>query len=174
MIAIKLDGKLSAHAGLSLERHAQTLYNRPGMRVVGVVELRHVERTQPAPEEDKEPKVTLRVAALEVANPEQEDALRQAMEALYLHRSAQGTLDESGDVQLAERTLTRTGGLMHAIEAARMRVAVSHFADQARRALSVEQITVAEMRHELDAIAAGLEQVLTGGHDSGAEDDDRG
>ncbi len=163
MIGIKLDGKLSAQAGGSLERHAQTLYSRPGMRLVGVVELRHVERTEPAPDEDKESSVKLRISALEIANPEQEDAVRQAMEALYLHRSAYGTLDEAGDVQLAERTLTLTGGLLHALEAARMRVAVRYWADQCRRALAVDAITVTEMRHELDAVAAGLEQVLAGG-----------
>jgi hypothetical protein len=161
MTAIKLDGKPSANASLALERFAQKLYSRPGMNVVGVVELRHVERTQPAPDEDKEPSVKLRVTHLELAAPEQEDAIRQAMEALYLHRSAQGTIDEAGDINLSERTIKHTGGLLHALEAARMRVAVRHWADQARRALGVQSITVTEMRHELDAIAAGLEAALS-------------
>lgn len=162
MTDIKLDSKVSAHAAASLERYATKLYNRPGMRIVGVVEFVHVERTQPAPDVDKQPSVKLRMSGLEIANPEQEDAVRQAQEALYLHRSAQGTLGEGGDVELSERTIKLTGGLLHAIEAARMRVAVRAFADQCRRALAVEKITVAEMRHELDAIAQGLEQVLAG------------
>lgn len=160
MIGIKLDAKVSARAGIALERYAERLYNRPGGRVIGVVELRHVERTQPAPDEDKEPTVKLRMSGLEIASPEQEDALRQAMEALHLHHSAQGTLGEYGDVELSERTIKLTGGQLNAIEAARMRVAVAHWAHQCRRALAVEQITVAEMRHELDALAAGLESVL--------------
>lgn len=168
MIGIKLDAKLTATAGGALERHAGKLYARPGMRIVGVVELRHVERVQPAPDEDKEPAVKLRITQLEVANADQEDAVREAMQALYLHRNAQGTLDEAGDVDLADRTVRMTGGLLHAIEAARMRVAVGLWADQCRRALAVEKITVAEMRHELDAVAQGLERVLRGEPADGA------
>lgn len=163
MTKIKIEGRPAANASLALERFSQKLYNRPGLNVVGVVELRHVERTQPAPDEDKEQTVTLRMTHLELANPEQEDAIRQAMEALYLHRSAQGTLGEDGDITLAERTIKLTGGMLHAVEAARMRVSVRHWADQARRALAVENITVAEMRHELDAVANGLETVLSAG-----------
>ncbi len=160
MTVIKLDTKPAANAALALERHAQKLYGRPGVRIVGVCELAHVERTQPAPDEDKEPSVKLRVTHLEVANPEQEDAIRQAMEALYLHRSAQGTLGEDGDIALSERTIKLTGGVLNAVEAARMRTAVTHWAGQCRRALGVPNVTVAEMRHELDAIAEGLEAVL--------------
>jgi len=160
VIAIKLDGKLTA--GDSLARHAQNLYRRPGMRLVGVVELRHVERTQPAPDEDKEASVKLRITGLEVANAEQEDTLRKAMEALYIHRTAHGTLDDAGAVELSERTLEMTGDLLHAIEAARLNVGAAHFADYARRAAAVANATVAELRHELEAVAKGLERVLRG------------
>jgi hypothetical protein len=160
MTVIKLDSTLAGNASLALERHAQKLYARPGVRIVGVVELRHVERTQPAPEESKDQSVKLRLTHLEIANPEQEDAIRQAMEALYLHRSAQGTLGEHGDIELADRTIRLTGGLLHAMEAARLQVAVRHWADQARRALATPGATAAELRHELDAVAAGLEAAL--------------
>jgi len=169
---IKIDGKPAANALLALERHAQKLYARPGVRVVGVVELRHVERTQPAPDEDKEQSVKLRMSHLEIAGPEQEDAIRQAMEALFIQRTAQGTLSEAGDVELSERTIKLTGGLLHALEAARLRVAVAHWAGQARRALAVPNITVAEMRHEVDALAAGLEQVLAANSDGDRANDD--
>jgi hypothetical protein len=162
LIAIKLDPKITAAAGNALERHAGKLYDRPGMRLVGVVELRHVERTQPAPDEDKEPGVKLRITTLEIANPDQEDTIRDAQRALYVHRNAQGTLDEAGDIDLADRTLKMTGGLLHAIESARMRVAAGHWADYARRAAAVERATAPELRHELEAIAKGLERVLRG------------
>lgn len=162
MIGIKLDGKLTATAGGALERYAGKLYARPGMRLVGVVELRHVERVQPAPDEDKDPAVKLRVTSLEIANPDQEDTIREAMQALYLHRNAQGALDEQGDIDLADRTLKMTGGMLHAIESARLRVAAGHWADYARRAAAVERATAAELRHELEQIAAGLERVLRG------------
>lgn len=162
MIAIKLDSKPTTAAGDSLSRYAQDLYRRPGMTLVGVVELRHVERTQPAPDEDKEPAVKLRITALEIANPGQEDTLRDAQRALYLHRNAQGTLDESGDIELADRTLKLTGGMLHAIEAARYEVAVRGWADHARRALAVNGSTANELRAELRKLADGLELVLRG------------
>ncbi|MFV2094853.1 hypothetical protein ACFHW1_05090 [Micromonospora sp. LOL_014] len=161
MTAIKIDGKPAVAAGYALERYGAQLYARPGMRIVGVVELRHVERTQPAPDEDKEASVKLRITGLEIAGPEQEDAIRQAQEALYRHRTAYGTLGEDGEIALSEQTIKLTGGLLDAIEAARMRVAVAHWATAGRRALGVEQITTTEMRHELDAIVSGLESVLT-------------
>ncbi len=167
MTQIKLDGKPGAAALLALEPHAQMLYARPGVRILGVVELAHVERTQPAPDEDKEPSVKLRVAGLEIANAEQEDALRRAQTALYRHRTAYGTITEDSEVELSDRVLEQTGGLLDAIEAARLRVAVRHWADQCRRALGVASITVTEMRHELDAVAAGLEAVLRGEADDG-------
>lgn len=162
MIAIKLDGKLSTAAGGSLERHASSLYSRPGARLVGVVELRHVERTQPAPDEDKEASVKLRITGLEIANDEQEDTIRRAMEALYIHRSSRGTLDEDGAVELADQTLRLTEGMLHAIEAARLQVGARAFAEQCRRALAVQGATAAELRHELEAVAKGLERVLRG------------
>ena len=162
MIAIKLDAKPTTAAGASLERYATKLYGRPGMTLVGVVELRHVERTQPAPDEDKEASVKLRITALEVANPDQEDTLRDAQRALYLHRNAQGTLDEDGDIELSDRTLRMTGNMLHAVEAARYEVAVRGWADHARRALAVNGSTANELRHELTTIAAGLERLLRG------------
>ena len=160
MTVIRLDSKVSTNAGEALLRHAGRLYNRPGVRIVGVAELAHVERTQPAPDEDKEPSVKLRITHLEIANPEQEDVLRRAMEALYLHRTATGTLGEDGDVELSERTITLTGGELNAVEAARMRVAMRHWADYARRVLSLTNATTVELRHELEAIASGMESVI--------------
>ncbi|MFG3709504.1 hypothetical protein [Micromonospora sp. NPDC047730] len=162
MIAIKLDSKLTTAAGVSLERYASKLYGQPGMRLVGTVELRHVERTQPAPDEDKKPSVTLRVSGLELANPDQEDTIREAHRALYLHRNAQGTLDESGDIELADRTLKMAGNMLHAIEAARYEVAVRGWAEHARRAIAVNGSTANELRAELRKVAEGLERVLRG------------
>lgn len=162
MTAIKLESKLSAQADASLARYGQELYRRPGMRLVGVVEFRHVERTQPAPDEDKKPSVTLRVTALEIANQEQENTLREAQRALYLHRNAQGTLDESGDIELSDRTLRMTGNMLHAIEAARYEVGVRGWAEQARRAMAVNGSTANELRAELRKLAEGLERLAAG------------
>ncbi|MEU5939388.1 hypothetical protein ABZ807_09375 [Micromonospora sp. NPDC047548] len=170
MTAIKLDSKLSAQADTSLEPYAGKLYSRPGMALVGVVELRHVERTQPAPDEEKAPSVKLRITALEIANQGQEETLREAQRALYLHRNAQGTLDESGDIELADRTLKMTGNMLHAIEAARYEVGVRGWAEHARRAMAVSGSTANELRAELRKVAQGLERLLRG---EPAEDGDR-
>jgi hypothetical protein len=156
----KIEGKPAAAAAAGLEPWVAPLYATPSKRVIGVVELAHVLRTQPAPDADKEAEVRLRITHLEIARPEQEDALRQALLALHLHRTAYGTLNEDGELQLSESTLSLTAGQLHALEAARLRAAVAHWYSQCRRVLAVPEITVSEMRHELDTIADGLAAVL--------------
>lgn len=166
MTTIKLDGKPASSAANALALHAQHLYRTPGARIVGVVELAHVERTEPAPEEDKDPAVKLRITHLEIADPEQEEALRQAQRALYLQRTARGTFDEDGQVELSEATLRLTAGQIASIDAARLRIALAHWSEQARRVLAIPEITVSEMRHELDTISQGLYAALNANRES--------
>jgi hypothetical protein len=168
---IKLDSKPATSARLALEPLAAALYATPGMRIVGVIELAHLERTQPAPESDKEPSVKLRITGLEIAGPEQEDVLREAQRALFVHRTAYGTLNDSLDVELSERTLELLGGQLHALEAARLRTSVTHWQAYIRRVLSIAEVTTAEMRHELDQVADGLAAVLRMGRGDGDDDD---
>jgi hypothetical protein len=160
MTAIKIESKTSSSASNALTRHAEALYNTLGSRRLGIVELARVEATFPDPSEDREPSVRLRLAGLEIATPEQEDNLRQAMLALHLHRTATGTLDEAG-LHLSPGTIEDMPTSLHAAEAARLRVGLVHWAGYARRAMHVENMTLSEARHELDAIAVGLE-ALTG------------
>lgn len=160
MTAAKIEGKPSAAAQAGIEPWIGPLYATPSKRVLGIIELAHVNRTQPAPDADKEAVVHLQIKHLEIARPEQEDPLREALRALFLHRTAAGTLDEQGELQLTKGTLELTGGMLHALEAARLRAAVTHWHEQCRRVLRVNEVTVAEMRHELDLIADGLAAVL--------------
>lgn len=160
MTAAKIESKLASAAASGLEPYVQPLYASPGKRVIGVVELRHTERTEVAADEDKEQSVKLRINHLEIARPEQEETLRQAMRALYLHRTASGTLTEEGELELSDQALRLTADKLHALEAARLRAAVQHWQAQARRVLSMQEITVTEMRHELDLLADGLRAVL--------------
>lgn len=153
---IKLASKVSTNASDSIARHAGALYATPGKSVVGVVELRHVLRTQPAPDEEAAPSVTLRISHLEIAEADQEEVLRQAMQALRLARTAQGTLTEDGDVELSERTLELTGDRLLDLEAARLNAACRHWAGYARNIIGMKKLTTAEARHELENIAAGL------------------
>lgn len=160
MTVAKIEGKPASAAQQGLEPWIAPLYATQGKRVLGIVELKHVDRTQVAPDEDKEAVVRLRMTLLEIARPEQEAPLREAQRALYLHRTAHGTLDEDGQLELSKGTLELTGGMLHALEAARLRAAVVHWQEQCRRVLAINKITVSEMRHELDTIADGLTAAL--------------
>ncbi len=159
---VKLEGKLSTGAADGIEPHAPKLYDRLGHRMVGVVELTSIERTQLADDEEKEPTVKIRLSALEIATPDQEPVLRDAMRALYSLRTATGTLTEDGETELAKSTLRITGGRLADMEAARLRVIVRHWAEYARRALAVSNPSATELRHELDTVASGLAEALAG------------
>lgn len=152
MIAIKLNSSLAKAAFVSLERYAAKLYGRPGMRLVGVVELRHIERTQPAPDEDKEASVTVGVKHLEVARGDQAEALRKAMRALYVQRTARGTLEEQLDeLQLSKDTLTGVGDDLALKETARLRAAMQLHADTLQR-LRIGSFTEKDLRKQLDKL----------------------
>lgn len=160
MTTLKIESKPSTGAANALGRHVEAIYHTTGARRIGVVELVRTGRTEPDPGVDKDPSVSMRIGSLEIATPEQEDFLRQAMRALHLHRTAQGTLDETGDIELSERTLEYLPARLDAAEAARLRVGLIHWAGYTRDALRADEITLTEARHELDAIATGLESLL--------------
>ena len=78
------------------------------------------------------------------------------MRALYTSRTAQGTLDDDGDVELSNRTLELIGDRLLDLDVARMTVACRHWADYARNVIGIKKLTLAEARHELELIAQGL------------------
>lgn len=161
MTTVKIAGKPSASASEAVARHAQTLYDTPGSTRIGIIVLKRRGVTTPDPGEEAEPVVNLGMAALELASPEQEDHLRRALDTLKLHRTAEGTLLD-GDIELSAGTLEAVAGQLDAAEAARLRVGVAHWADQARRALHTEDLNLIEARHELDTLTTGLEALLVG------------
>jgi len=160
--AIKLNSKLGKNAALAIEPLAQYLYRTPGARVVAVIELAAVETLVPAPDEDKDPSVTLAIKALEVGGGEKEHVLRDAMNALYTLRTASGKLTEENDVELSEQTLALTGGRIGDVDAAKVRVACGQWARYAeqtlRGGLSREQLA-----NEVKTIADGLRAIVSGG-----------
>lgn len=157
---IKLATKPRAGAADALNRWIRPLYATPGMRVVGVIEIAHLERTEPAPDSDREPVVTVQITGLEIGMEDQEHHLRQAMQALHLHRTAYGTLDESGHIDLSDRTIELTAGVLHAVEAARLKALVEHWGSYARKASGLSKPTTTELLHELAAIADGLQTAI--------------
>lgn len=90
----KIDSKVVADVEQSLRPHAADMFRQRGGRWMAVVELEHVERTEPAPEEEKEASVKLRVASAEIVTDDHEDYIRRIAEALYKLRTKANTLDE--------------------------------------------------------------------------------
>lgn len=159
---IKIAGQLAAGAADALTPHAHQLFANQGARRWVVAELKHAERLEVAPDEEKEATVTLRVAHLEVANAEQEEALREVLRALHLHRTAYGTLTEQGDVDLAESTLELAAGRVSSIEAARLHVAIDRWVDYGRTAMLNGKATAADLRREFDTVLKGLRAAADG------------
>lgn len=162
MTDLKIIAKPNSGAAQAFEGHVQRLYDRPGLSIMAIVELRHDQRVEPAPGSDAKRSVAVKIVGAEVAGLEQEGALREAQRALYLMRTATGTLDEDGNVELAEDTMRRTGGLMTAIEVARLRAGLLHWTAYARQIVgSAHKLNGSEMAHELQGIADGLTAVLS-------------
>lgn len=155
MIKLKLDSKLQGTATISLQELASPLYHNPGARMVGIVEIAHTERTEPASGEDKDPEVKVAVKAIEIARPgDQDEYIRRAMAALHRHRTSTGTLDEEMSPQLSQSTLDRLAGLdasLEAAEAARLRVVLEQTADYIDR-IKMGKLTATQAREELDTV----------------------
>lgn len=161
MTSVKLDTKLGGGPSAAIEPHVPGLYARPGIRILVIAELAHVERVQPAPDTDKEASVKMRITSMEIATKEQEGAVREAQRALYVQRTAQGTILEDGEIELAKHTLKLTGGLLTEIENARLLVGLRHWMQYAHRAAGAQDLAHSELLHELKAVADGLSSVLS-------------
>lgn len=170
MTKLKIQGTPGQAAQAALEPHIGRIYSKPGVRVMGVVELRHYERTQPAPGSEKEASVSMRVTHLEVPTTEQEDIIREVQRTLYLQRTARGTLDEDGQITLDEHSMRLAAGQLHAVDAATLRAAIQHWAEYGRRVLATTTLTETELRHELDNVLTGLTVTLNGTRPEGDHD----
>ncbi|MEU4947677.1 hypothetical protein [Streptomyces lavendulae] len=92
---VKLDSKILTDVAEALEPYASEMFKQRKGRWVAVVEFTHVERTEPGPDEEKDPSVKVRITDLEIAaGAYYEDEVRKLMRTLYLRRTAEGTLDE--------------------------------------------------------------------------------
>lgn len=103
----------------ALDRHAPRLYERPSP-IMAVVELVPVDRVMPVDEgSKKDPLIRLRIETLEVATGDADNVLREVARALWLSRTATGTLDGDGDLKLSAQTLETAGSLLAGHELAR-------------------------------------------------------
>jgi hypothetical protein len=93
---IKFDSKVLTDVAEALEPFAEEMFKQRRGRWIAVVELGHVERTEPGPDEDKNPTVKLRVTSIEVAADEITGGrLRGVQREMYDRRTSGGTLFES-------------------------------------------------------------------------------
>jgi len=91
---VKFDTKVLADVAEALEPFASEMFKQRKGRWVAVIELAHVERVEPGPDEDKNPAVKVRVTDIEIApNAGWENDIRQLLRDLYQQRTSGGTLD---------------------------------------------------------------------------------
>lgn len=167
---LKLATALPSSVLDSLEDLIRPLYAKPGMRITGIVELTHVERIEVAPDEDKEPSVTVGLKLLEIAHGEQVDHLRRAAHALHVQRTARGTLDEElGELRLAKHIMEGLADDFALRETARLRAALVHQQETINR-LRTAPMSELEMRKHLDK----LYRTISAAVEWRDEDDDTG
>ncbi|MDT9688164.1 hypothetical protein Q5762_07310 [Streptomyces sp. P9(2023)] len=92
---VKIDSKVLTDVAEALEPFAEAMFKQRAGRWMAVVELAHTERTEPGPEEDKNPSVKVRITSVEVAaDAFTADRLRSLQRDMYQRRTDSGTLDE--------------------------------------------------------------------------------
>ncbi|MBW5426276.1 hypothetical protein GKQ77_32775 [Streptomyces sp. BG9H] len=112
---IKFDSKVLEDVKDSLDDHAMEMFKQRKGRWMAVVELAHVERIEPGPDEEKVPSVKLRIVAIEVAGDDfSDERLRELQRGLYRLRTKSGTFDGEldPDVQNARDVLKHGSGLL--------------------------------------------------------------
>ncbi|KOG21771.1 hypothetical protein [Streptomyces viridochromogenes] len=93
---VKFDSKVLTDVAEALEPHATEMFKQRRGRWMAVVELSHVERAEPGPDEEKNPTVKVRVTSIEVAADEiTAGRLRGVQREMYDRRTSGGTLFES-------------------------------------------------------------------------------
>lgn len=120
MTTLKVESSPGKSAETALEVHVPALYADMSKTLVAIVELKPIERLQPAPGAEKTPSVKVRIVHCEVPDTEQVDSVREALRALYLQRTARGTIDSEGELQLADRTIDLLTGALYEHRALRL------------------------------------------------------
>lgn len=99
---VKFDSKVLTDVAEALEPHATEMFKQRRGRWMAVVELPHVERVEPGPDEDKQPTVKVRVTSIEVAADEITGGrLRGLQREMYDRRTSGGTLFAEQDDEVA-------------------------------------------------------------------------
>jgi hypothetical protein len=166
MTTIKLDSKINPAVQLSLHDLTRKIYGTPGLKLVGLVELAHVERTEVADDEDKESSVKIRIAHLEIGRGDQEHHLRRALDALFRQRTADGTLDEDLNLVVDERAVELLGDTLDANEVARLRSSVKGWDGYLRQAM--RETTTSGLLASMQKLRSAMQAVLVHAEDVAA------
>jgi hypothetical protein len=95
---VKFDSKVLTDVAEALEPIAEEMFKQRRGRWMAVIELGHVERSEPGPDEDKNPSVKVRVTTIEVAADEiTAGRLRGLQREMYERRTSGGTLFASNE-----------------------------------------------------------------------------
>lgn len=139
----------------SLDTHAARLYERP-TPVMAVVELAPVDRIVPVSEDSKkDPVIRLRIETLEVAaagGPE--ETLRELSRALWVARTADGTLNGEDEVALAEQTIEHAAGILSGHEVARLRVILDWVLDRVAGVVGNDKLRPVDVRRQVGELLA--------------------
>jgi hypothetical protein len=99
---VKFDSKVLTDVTEALEPLATEMFQQRRGRWMAVVDLSHVERSEPGPDEEKNPTVKVRVTSIEVAADEITGGrLRGLQREMYDRRTSGGTLFEGDEAQSA-------------------------------------------------------------------------
>lgn len=155
-MTIKIESKPAKGAADALGQYASAMYATLGKRIVGIFELEASERNDVADDSDTKTWVKLKITSLEVAGPDQEDIVRQAMAALNVQRTAYGTLTEDEDIELSKGTLERCADDLPLLTAARLHTAIEVYGDKLRAAGRNQKLNNADLRKTIDDLTRGL------------------
>ncbi|MEU2730072.1 hypothetical protein ABZ650_20385 [Streptomyces griseoviridis] len=93
---VKFDNKVLTDVAEALEPFATEMFKQRRGQWMIVAEITHVERTEPGPDEDKQPSVKVRLTSVEVAADEiTSGRLRNLQREMYDRRTSGGTLFEN-------------------------------------------------------------------------------
>ncbi len=162
---LSIKGMASA-ASDGLEGHVRRIFDNQSARVVFVGELEHVQRVEPGPASTVEPSVSVRLSRLEVPSHAQQEPIRELLQALYLIRTAPGTLDEaSGAVSLdgAAAKVSEAVSVTYVSEALDARVVLRHVHTALADMFSPGQMDVTKLRRRAKKIHTALGRFLAEG-----------
>lgn len=162
MTQMKFLYKLTGQPAEAVAGVVDRIYGNPGSSFMAVVEFKR-KRAVEDEEDGQDNSVLCRVAGLEVGSQgSQENTLREIQRALYLARTAEGTIGANDDIQLARQTVELASGLVQGEEIARLSAGLDHWAGVARDLASNTGLREMDIRKQLGELAAGLAAVRKG------------